>query len=69
MTLQAIINEFESGVLMDRPDPVLESARLEVEAAAGQAQHLPTLAPLRETLFAIGSSITRTLVVRYGCND
>ena len=69
MNLQAIIDEFDAGVLTQRPDSVLEAARLEVEQAAIQAQFQPTLKPFRQTLYAIDSSITKTLNARYGCND
>ncbi|RCR69442.1 hypothetical protein [Larkinella punicea] len=69
MNLQTIINQFEGDSLPNQPDPYLEKARLMVESAAIQAQHLPDLKHFRQTLYAIESTITKTLAIRYGCND
>ncbi|GAB3892272.1 hypothetical protein GCM10028803_04920 [Larkinella knui] len=69
MNLQTIIKQFESETLPSQPDPYLEKARLLVESAANQARHLPGLVQFRQTLFAIESTITKTLTIRYGCND
>lgn len=73
MTIDTIVDRFQTGTLAGEPDPILHDAQIKVALWHDWRVRNPTAdtsaVPKIDTLKSIYDFIERTINRRYGCND